>query len=115
LLESFALVDLQAAEPFISVGSNDVKVVARGIGGNRARLVFDRIPPVNGRRPNVSGGSLGEFATTGERQTADVELVDCPGMEVFALRMCVGSDRLAEEIARGLPARAMIRLKIACI
>src|SRR4030088_2416502 len=55
LLEPFAFVDLQTAEPVISVGPDDVEVVARGIGSNRSRLVFDRVPLVNGRHPHVLG------------------------------------------------------------
>ena len=50
-------------EPVISVGPNDTEAVASGIGRNRSRLIFDRIPLVNCRHPHVLGGSLGDIAS----------------------------------------------------
>src|SRR5258708_24157052 len=55
LLEPLAFVDLQTAEPVISVGPDDIEVIACGIGTNGGRLVFDRVPLVNSRHAHILG------------------------------------------------------------
>jgi hypothetical protein len=88
--KDFALVDLQAAEPFISVGSNDVEVVARGIGGNRSRLIFHRVPLVDGRHPHVLGGALGKLAPEFRQLCSTHDQGLChrstPGFDIDTLR-----------------------------
>src|SRR6188768_3714548 len=54
-------VEARGAGAAFTRGPNDVEVVARCIGGNRGRLIFNRVP-LDGRQPHVLGGALGEFA-----------------------------------------------------
>jgi hypothetical protein len=65
LLEPFALIGLQPAEPVISVGPDDVEAISSGIGRNCCRLVLDRLPLVNVRHSHVLCGAVGEVAPDG--------------------------------------------------